>query len=613
MKLFKFITSKNFLPIVVVLFFGIIASRTLLFQSGYFNMHDDLQIMRQLEMEKCFFDGQIPCRWVPDMGYGFGFPLFNFYPPLPYIVGELFRLFGFSFITTAKLLFATSILASGVFMYLFAKEFFGRIGGVVSAVFYIWAPYHAVDVYVRGAMNESWALIFFPAIFYCGYKLITENKGSEKKDTWIGMIRNDLKWIILLALSYFGLLTSHNLMLMIFTPVFGVWVLFQLWQNNAWRKIPSLLISGVWAFGLSAFFTFPAIFENKFTQLTSQLTGYYDYTGHFVSIRQLLFSRFWGYGASVWLEEDGMSFQIGEVVWGLSLVAGLLLLAKVVHMLKTSGAGKPSLVKQIQLDKILLTSAFLLAVGWFSAFMTHSRSIWFWKNIPQVSYMQFPWRFLALVIFAFSFVIGSIIGVINDWSSHKKWYARLSTAYVQFFIAAILSFSLVFYSWTYFLPEKGRMGKLTDQEKLSGAAWDLQRTAGIYDYLPKTAKRAPTSPQTVLAEVVEGEGAITGSDQGTYWGLFNTTVDSDTALIRINIFDFPGWKVFIDDKEVTQFIPNEEEWGRMYIVVPQGSHRIYTQIINTPVRTVSNLLSFMAWGVLVGIVLTVKPFKKANT
>src|SRR3972149_6939967 len=102
MKLFKrFVSSRDFWPLVAVLFFGILASRHL-FTPGYFNMHDDLQVMRTLEMEKCF----------------------------------------------------------------------KRFGGVLSAIFYIWAPYHAVDVYVRGAMNEAWALVFFPAIFYFSYKLI---------------------------------------------------------------------------------------------------------------------------------------------------------------------------------------------------------------------------------------------------------------------------------------------------------------------------------------------------------------------------------------------------------------------------------------------------------
>jgi len=249
---------RSNLTILIVLFAGILAARTLLFQSGYFKMHDDLQMMRQLEMEKCFMDLQIPCRWVPDMGYGFGFPLFNFYPPLPYLIGEMFRLIGFSFVWTVKLTFAVSIIGSGVGMYFLAKEFFGKTGGVLASVFYLWAPYHAVDVYVRGAMNESWALVFFPLIFLFSFRLIKNSKG-----------------IIPLALAYTGLLMSHNLMVLIFTPVFLIWCLLWTWRlkKKLLPLIKPLAISGLLALGLSAFFTIPAIAENGFTWVKSQLVG----------------------------------------------------------------------------------------------------------------------------------------------------------------------------------------------------------------------------------------------------------------------------------------------------------------------------------------------------
>ena len=44
------------------------------------------------------------------------------------------------------------------------------------------------------------------------------------------------------------------------------------------------------------------------------------------------------------------------------------------------------------------------------------------------------------------------------------------------------------------------MGNLTDQEKFSGEAWQLQLTAGIYDYLPQTAKMAPKAEAKVIAD-----------------------------------------------------------------------------------------------------------------
>ncbi len=228
----KIFRHQNFWPIVIIVFTAILAGRTLL-TPGYFRMHDDLQMMRQLEMEKCFLDLQIPCRWVPDMGYGFGFPLFNYYPPLPYLVGELFRLVSFSFVDTVKIVSLLSFTFSGISMYFFSKEFFGKVGGVLSSIFYIWAPYHAVDVYVRGAMNEAWAFIWFPVILLFSYKLLTA--GSKPGRAKAGLI-------ISLALSWAGLLLSHNLMVLIFTPVFGVWILFFLIRGKNWRKIISSIL-----------------------------------------------------------------------------------------------------------------------------------------------------------------------------------------------------------------------------------------------------------------------------------------------------------------------------------------------------------------------------------
>ncbi|GAF99922.1 unnamed protein product, partial [marine sediment metagenome] len=134
-------------------------------------MHDDMQIMRIFELDKCFQDGQIPCRWVPDLGYSYGYPLFNYYPPLPYYLGELFYLLGFSLINSVKLLFGLGFILSGIFMYLLAREFWGNLGGFLAGIFYIYAPYHAVDVYVRGAMGEHWALVCFPLILLAVYKV----------------------------------------------------------------------------------------------------------------------------------------------------------------------------------------------------------------------------------------------------------------------------------------------------------------------------------------------------------------------------------------------------------------------------------------------------------
>ena len=558
--------SSYFKPLLIVILVGLLAGKGL-YGTGYFNMHDDLQMMRQLEMEKCFWDLQIPCRWVPDMGYGFGFPLFNFYPPLPYLVGEILRIFGLTFVSTAKYLFVLAVVLSGMSMYVLAAEFFGIYGGMLAAVFYVWAPYHAVDVYVRGAMNETWGMVWFPLILWSSYKLIrAEEKGVKK-------------YLITLALGWCGLLTSHNLMVLIFGPVFGLWSLIWFYNYKAWRKLPSYILVGILAFGLAAFFTIPALTENKYTHIDSVLVGYYDYSAHFANMSQILFSRFWGYGPSVWeTRDDRMSFQVGHIHWvGSIILAGLLLYSYLAR-------------KRIEKEHLIL-GVFLFLTGWMAIFMIHSRSTPLWLTFTPFRLIQFPWRFLAYVIFSLSFLMGIVTTFVEDEKLKRN-------------LVILLSLGLIVWNWNYFLPEHGKLGPLTDEEKFSGAAWDLQQTAGIYDYLPITAKTAPKEPQKSLA-TAEGNSQvkISNESQGTNWATFDINVASEKADIRIEIFDFPGWKTFIDGKEVEHFVPESEEWGRMYITVPMGVHMVSAKFSDTPVRRFSNLVSFVSWGGLLGYLI----------
>ncbi len=560
-------------------------------------MHDDLQLMRQLEMEKCFQDGQIPCRWVPDMGYGFGFPLFNFYPPLPYLIGQVFRWVGFTFITSIKFTFSLSIILSGVTMYLFAKEFFRRWGGLLAAVFYIWAPYHAVDVYVRGAMNEAWALTWFPLILWSGYKLATSDLTSSKLQEVGG--RMATKWTIILALSFAALMMSHNLMLLIFTPVMAVWVLLHMILSKSWRQIPYFIIAGAMSLGLSAFFTLPAVFENKLTQVASTLVGYYDYTAHFVTIRQLLFSRFWGYGPSVWMDaDDRMSFQVGNLHWLLSIVVGLIAFGFLIGYIR-----RPKLFTKVVNIQVLLVTGLMVGVGWFAAFLTHSRSTPIWKLIPQLGYTQFPWRLLTLVILTFSFSVGFIPYILENLSGYRSIAVKILSYPFRVGIVLLMILVVVGINWNFFLPEHGKMGPLTDQQKFSAAAWDLQQTAGIYDYLPATAKTAPKAPMKELIEVMQGEVNVKSANQGTDWAEAEIEVYSDKATIRLGIFQFPNWKTYINGTELSNYIPDTEEWGRMYVDVPKGVHTIDAVFENTAIRTVSNYISIFTWVVLIAFII----------
>lgn len=186
-----------------------------------------------------------------------------------------------------------------------------------------------------------------------------------------------------------------------------------------------------------------------------------------------------------------------------------------------------------------------------------------------------------MVTFSFSFIAGSLVLFIP-----KKFV---------YWVVGILSIGLIVFNWNYFLPDGGRMGPLTDKEKFAGAAWDLQRTAGIFDYLPKGAVTAPKEPMRALSEVMKGEVSTDNLKMGTNKASFSADVISNGATLRIGVFKFPNWKAYIDGKEVETYIPKEEMWGRMYIDVTKGEHKIALRLFNTPLRTISNIISLAVW------------------
>src|SRR3989344_6624353 len=114
------------IPVWVIILILIIPSFFALLKPGFFPMQDDLQAFRIHQMVECFKDFQIPCRWVPDPGYQYGYPQFNFYPPSVYYLGEIIHLTGIQFIDAVKILFILGFILSALTCFIFLKSLFGQ-------------------------------------------------------------------------------------------------------------------------------------------------------------------------------------------------------------------------------------------------------------------------------------------------------------------------------------------------------------------------------------------------------------------------------------------------------------------------------------------------------
>lgn len=550
--------KKTILFLLAILILSIFSWRVLV-KPGYSSMHDDMQIMRIFELDKCFRDGQIPCRWVPDLGYSYGYPLFNYYPPLPYYLGELFYLLGFSLINSVKLLFVLGFILSGFFMFFLAREFWGDLGGLLAAIFYIYAPYHAVDVYVRGAMGEHWALVWFPLILLSVYKVIKE------KSWW---------WVFLLATSYGFLLLSHNIMSMLFSVAALAWGVIWLFLTRDYKKIIRLGIGVIWAIFLSAFFLLPVIFEKKFAHTETMFMGYFNYLAHFVNLEQLFIKTDWYWGASVYGPEDMMPFMIGILHWPLVIINVILAFF---------------FWRKKKTLPLLVVIGFLTLFFFASAFMTHERSTPIWQKIKILEYLQFPWRFLGLVIFFASFSAGAIVMFFKN----RK---------INFLLCCLLLVACCLSYKDYFQPE--RYYDVTDEDRLTGEQWELALTNAIFDYLPIYAGMPPAEEAPELPQLVSGEGEVINFQKGTDWQKFDLEVDEE-AVIRLSLYDFPGWTVWVDDEKAET--NHDNLLGLITFEVSPGEHQVRAQLLNTPVRNLGNFMSLIGFlGLAGGIVILKK-------
>jgi len=535
----------------ILLFILIVPAIKSLLQPGFFSMHDDMQAFRLFELDKCFKDGQIPCRWVPDGGFGYGYPLMQFYPPMPYYPMELMVILGLGFFWPIKIMFALAFILSGIGMYYLAKEFFGKWGGVLSAVFYVYAPYHSVDVYVRGAQNEAWGMVWFPFVLLYIYNLIT------KKFSW--------KNFLLFAICLAGQLTSHNVMTLVFAPSAVIWALFWIWRTKKVKTIKHLFLSGALGIGLAAFFFLPVVLEQKYVHIDSMISGYFNYMAHYADINQLFFSRFWGYGGSTWGPNDDMSFSVGQLQWIIALVASVFAIFR--------------FKKHRESSLVILMSVLF---GTLYAFMTHSRSFPIWERLPLLQYAQFPWRLVALIVFYFSFVAGYLatIRLPHIW---KK------------IVFVLLSIGVIVWNTQFFHIE--RPVRVTLEEKMAGNQWLNQVTSGIFDYLPRSATRPPGDPAPTIPIYLEGQGGIQYYVTGTNWMKFIANVSSPKAKIMLPLFSFPGLVTKVDNKKVTTTY--DTDLGRVIIDLPEGKHSVSAKIGYTPVRLISDLITLASIFVLI--------------
>jgi hypothetical protein len=531
-----------------------------LLRPGFYDSHDGLlNVHRLFELEKCLADGQLLCRWAPDMGRGYGYPLFNFYPPLPTWIAAGLRGLGASPLDAVEGAFLLALFVGAASMFRLAASFFGASGGALAAILYTFAPYQAIDVFVRGSLAETWGMALLPLVFHAGYRAVAAP--GARLGAGVGC-----------AVAWAALLSSHDLMAMMAAPAYGAWLVL------AWRRSGSsdrargvrcaLLAHGL-AAALAAFFVLPLLFELRYvhSETLVSLHPWARYENNFVGALQLLVSpRPWGYGAIG--TPDAMSLQAGRLHVGLGLAA----------LLFTAGLA----ARARRLDAPAAAALLLGAAGLAALFLVLPGSRFLWELVPPLAWLQFPWRFLAIAAFGLAFAAGGIPFALRERPGAAAGFAAAAA------LMAIAS------GWQEFRPSALHVVR---PEVLANEREVAKARHGLYDFLPRgvdlEAFAANTPPPLPPPVEAPPNVVLRGVERRSDRVRFEAEVRGEEAVVRLEVFDFPGWTLTLDGAPAP-FAASDDPFGRLHVRLAPGRHTVVARFENTPVRAFANALSLLA-------------------
>lgn len=124
------------------------------------------QVHRIYTMSVMLAAGHLWPRWVPYYHLGFGYPIFDFYPPGVSYLGGIMVLGGASPATAFNLVTLLSWVVGSVGTYALARDFLPAPGAILAAMLWSYAPSRLTEVWFQGGLAQMMAAALVPWLFH---------------------------------------------------------------------------------------------------------------------------------------------------------------------------------------------------------------------------------------------------------------------------------------------------------------------------------------------------------------------------------------------------------------------------------------------------------------
>ncbi|OGE33549.1 hypothetical protein A3D83_01095 [Candidatus Daviesbacteria bacterium RIFCSPHIGHO2_02_FULL_41_10] len=521
-----------------------------LFHPGLFTAHDIWhQVARLYYYSEAFSDGVFPPYWVSTLAGGFGYPLFFFSYHMPWILGLPFLGIGLDIPTTLKVLFFLSFLLSGLFMYLFMNNLLrSKFPALLSAIMYLWAPYHFLTIFVGASMGIVFVFTFLPLLLL-GILLVKDAKNSG---------------VPVFASGLTGIILSHLEHVLFLSPII---LIFTIWGFTETKYkilfLRNMLFGLVLGLSLSAFYLIPAGYYNQFTKIHSEAGFSELYKRNFVNLSQIIYSK-WGYGPIVDNAKNGeMSVQLGIAQW-LSFLGVVILL----------------LTRKLQKQFAKLT-LFAMAGFFISIFLMLDFSLPIWQIIEKIIALDYPFRELLSLTF-----IGSAFSGILLISFGKK---------IQYVIFALITIAALYTNRNHI-----KVNLYTDIPVHSYVESEIT-TNSFNEYLPITADGKLLGQPVSIAE--GDKLAVSNIKQST--DELSFTINAPTATsVSVKQFYFPGQTLYVNNNKYS-YEPDKQ--GKINFQSPPGFSSVSVKFEDTTIIKISKITTLL--GIAIWLFMSIKAIK----
>ena len=177
-------------------------------------------LQRTMDMADNLAHGIFPPRWMSHAAYDLGYPFFNYYAVLPYYVSGGLTALGINVLSAIQATQTLGFILAAITMGLWSSRIFrGTTARLLAVTAYTFAPFHLVNVYVRGdSLSEFYAFVWFPLILWALDRVAS---------------RPTVGRVLAAGGAYGALILTHNVSALIFSPFALFYALVSVWIAHA--------------------------------------------------------------------------------------------------------------------------------------------------------------------------------------------------------------------------------------------------------------------------------------------------------------------------------------------------------------------------------------------